>query len=110
MPASHLSPAPVPLTGRLTVAGAPVASMPAPTVAPAATTDPAATSAPTPMVAPSSTTLPFATRHSASRIAPCTTQLWPTVAPGPMSVVNPGGPWITALSWTFAPRRTITGA
>ena len=84
--------------------------MPAGIFAPAATTEPAATSALAPMVAPSSTTLPFATSASCSRIAPCTTQQWATVAPGPMSVVNPGGPWITALSCTLAPRRTITGA
>ena len=61
-------------------------------------------------VAPSRTTDPFATRHSSPRIAPCTTQLWATVAPGPTSVVRPGGPWSTAPSWMFAPRRITTGA
>jgi hypothetical protein len=84
--------------------------MPAEIFAPAATTEPAATSARAPMVAPSSTTHPLATRHSSSRIAPWITTLCPTVAPGPMSLVSPGGPWMTALSCTLALRRTITGA
>ena len=71
---------------------------------PAATTEPAAIKRTARRcVAPSSTTEPFATRHSSPRIAPCTTQLCATVAPGPMSVVRPGGPWITALSCTLAP-------
>ena len=100
----------VPGNGRFTTAGAPAASIPAGIVAPAATTEPAATRLRAPIVAPSSTIEPLATRHSSSSSAPCTTQLCATVAPGPMSVVSPGGPWITAFSWMFAPARTTTGA
>ena len=72
---------------------------------PAATTEPAATSA------PRADAWRRRARPSRSRrgtrspsIAPCTTQLCPTVAPSPTSVVSPGGPWITALSCTLAPR------
>ena len=63
-----------------------------------------------PMTAPSRIVEWFAMTASAPMCAPWTTQLWATVAPGPMSTGIPGGACSTLQSWTFAPCRTMMGA
>ena len=60
-------------------------------------------------LAPSSTVVPFAMSASSPIVAPWTQHRWATVAPGPISVGMSGGPWSSELSWTFAPRRMMTG-
>src|SRR3954454_24304061 len=75
---------------------------------PPVTSAPAATRLLAPTVAWSRTVAWLAISASAPMVQACTTQLWPMVAPGPIST----GPWGPACrtepSCTFAPSRTTT--
>src|SRR5437870_2374166 len=83
--------------------------MPAGISVPGVTSEPAATIARVPMREPSSTVDPLPTSASSAMVAPCTTEVWPMVAPGPISTACIDVTWTTAQSWTLAPRRTTIG-
>src|SRR5262245_62895034 len=84
--------------------------MPSGISVPGVTSVPAATIARAPMREPSRTVDPLPTSASSPMVAPCTTEVWPMVAPGPISTECAGVTWTTAQSWTLAPRRTTMGA
>src|SRR5437867_7032583 len=83
--------------------------MPSGISVPGVTSEPAATIARVPMREPSSTVDPLPTSASSAMVAPCTTEVWPIVAPGPISTAYIDVTWTTAQSWTLAPRRTTMG-
>jgi len=65
---------------------------------PGVTSAPAATIRANAMRAPSSTVDPLPTSASSAIVAPCTTQVWPMVAPAPISTEYADVTWTTAQS------------
>src|SRR3989440_4407377 len=86
-----------------------MASMPSGTSVSGVTSAPPAIIARTPMRAPSSTVLPLPTRASSPSQAAWMVQLWPTVAPRPISTPARAVTCTTEQSCTLAPARTTIG-
>ena len=98
------------LTDRRIFPGTPATSEPGGTTVPSSTTVPAAIRDPSPITAPFKTVAPMPIKQLFSTVAPWTMAPWPTLTSEPITVGNPGSPWITTLSCRLDPDPTLIAA